>query len=106
MVGTSLPADRVHEGGIRPSPLAALCPAFSALTSSSPTSAFNMAIEAVRNSTGYRPNVWVIPQAVINVLGVHGEIGGKASGNFLDKLAGQLQVERQNLLIPFCRHIR
>src|SRR5215471_16333187 len=27
MVGTSLPADRVHEGGIRPSPLAALGPA-------------------------------------------------------------------------------
>lgn len=77
--------------------------AFSALTSSSPTSAFNLAAEAIRASTGYRPNLWIVPQPVINILSVHPEIGGKASGNFLDKLAGQLQCDRDQIAIPTAR---
>jgi hypothetical protein len=71
---------------------------------SCPISYFNVLIETVRATTGLRPNTFVIPQQVMNVLQTHPDIRANGIGDTTqERLASILQIDPANLLIPTLR---
>jgi len=74
------------------------------VNTSCPTSYFNVAIEAVRATSGLKPNIVVCPQQVFNVLMHHPDIRANGVGNTaVERLASVCQVAPENLLIPYAR---
>ena len=71
---------------------------------SCPTSYFGIAIEAIRATTGLKPNLVIVPQVTYNVLAYHPDIRANGLGNsFQERLASCLQITPEQLAVPYSR---